>query len=1149
MKRKFLVPFVLACALLSSCSSDLVSSKSNSNGTSYEDYTLTLAPTAALYVGQKQDLSVVITGASAAIASEVTWKNSDPSVVSLTGTGSTVTLYGVSSGTSVVTALVGNRASASCVVSVLTQGGSGGGSGGGGGGGSQTIVTSIILSETNKTFSLVDGGPRSFTLNAQVTTNNGMTVNPSWSSTVMDVATVSGSGNSATVTVNKAGETNIVVSAGTITAACALHVIDASQPDFIHVDISRPDATLEIGDETQLGATVTGTSTTQTWQSSNAAVATVDDNGLVTAHSSGTAVVTITVTNAEGKTSSAQCTISVLAQGGDSEYEQKIALWSIPGHIYFHYFRPNSDYANWAVWAWQSKPRSLEGSLWGANPEIQNLAGVIPQTYGFLTNKDAGKTGVDQDEVYMDEHGIVIPVDISLEELPGGKTGVDSPLVSWDLWEKKSATMGFFIVDQTKMTGKTNWVSDGGGEIYIKDLKKLMPEGKNSFLHVFCVQGNVSGYSTSSITQTFVNPTISDKTGKYVSVDDTTLLEKDEYKKGIATSTTFLDDRPGVGYQIFVPAFADSDGDGMGDLRGIINKLDYLENLGVKVLWLTPIQESNSYHGYDVTDYYRIDSKFGTIEDYQELLYDAHHRGMKVLMDMVINHTSKSNVLFQKSEAAVVEKVNGKEINYRDMYIWKYKGDKVRVWDGNITYEGDQKAADQSKNFTTATIGGSDPIDAKLNELWFKDGESDYYYYGKFGSGMAELNYNSQATRDYMTDMCKYWLSFGLDGFRLDATKHIYLLGELNTNLNLSNHDIVYDVGFRHYWNEEMQKYIDADNDYSYDRTLNVNFWKQFAGSLKSAYPNCFLVGENFDGWDARMAPFYASMDSQFDFQTYFNLNQFYESSIGYKLQSTINTYKAYRPNGLINGSFTSNHDIYRLINHAAQHDDDIPKGVNGDNHKEVHSQKEVEQGHATQAQVNDTYAKNMAKYYAAVTILNPGVSWIYYGDELGMSGNLKDLVPDEKGKVYDDHGNNVDRWYRQPMRWGKVKGEGEVTNFSFGGIEIQWDYYNQNLATASEQANDSNSMLNYFKAICAVKNHEKYPTYGYVTNYGSISGQEKGECYLEFTDGARTVCVCINNTDSAKSYQKMGWTVIGSFGNGASATNIPAHGFVAYAK
>lgn len=1124
MKRKFLIPFLLACVSLSACSLE----EHPSSGDINENFTVDLQQTMSLAVGQTQSLVVGITYSGQQTGNpEITWTVSDSEIVSISSSKTdTVQVTGLTSGTATVTALVGKTQSASCRVTVNS------------GGSSETVVTGISLSESDKEFVYDISQPNTFTLIASVTTNNGGIVNPTWKSTVESVATVSGNGKNGVVTVHGAGEANIVATAGAFSAQCVLHVRDGSIPETISVSLNMTSATVEVGKNIQLTATVSGNAAVSTiWQSDGPA-AEVTGTGLVIGVSKGNATISVTVTDAQGNTDMKSCYVVVKEPGEQSQYDQQIALWSKPGSIYFHYLRDEHDYDNWAIWAWQHSPKDLEGTLWGANKDITNLAGVTPTTYGFLTNADCLRTDLPANEPYRDEHGIVIRVEIDRDNLPGGKTGKNSPLVTRKTYETKLQTVGFFIVDQTKMTGSTNWKSDGTGEIYIEDVHALLPKLEENYLHVYCVQGKVSQYSTSSgAHEDIPNPTIADKSGMYRSIDDLDLLTKDEYQSGIPTSETFLKDRPGTGYQIFVPSFADSDGDGMGDLRGIINKLDYLQNdVGAKVLWLTPIQKSNSYHGYDVTDYYRIDQKFGTLEDYRELIYSAHQRGMKVLMDMVINHTSKSNVLFQKSANAVVETVNGKEINYRDMYIWKFKGDKVRVWNGNITMNGEQKADDQSANFVNATLGGTEEIDKKLDELWYKDGESDYYYFGKFGSGMAELNYNCEATRTYMTDMCKYWLSFGLDGFRLDATKHIYLLGELSTDLNLKSSDIVFDVGFKHYWNEEQQKYVDADNDYSYHKGLNVLFWKQFAGSLKAAYPNCYLVGENFDGWDARMAPFYQSMDSQFDFQTYFNLNQFYESSIGGKIKSTLEVYKQYRQSGLINGSFTSNHDIYRMLNHAAEHDADIPRGVNGNNHAEVNSS-------------NKTYAINMAKYYAATTLLAPGVSWIYYGDELGMSGNLKDLVPDSTGTVYNDHGNNVDRWYRQPMRWGKTKGEDMVPNYTFGGIEILWDFYNQTLPTATEQKADKYSILNLFKEANRIKNLPEYPTYGKVDAYGSITGKEKGECYIEYSEGSRKVCYLFNNTDSPASYMKLGWKVLGGFGaddfgSGGNFT-VPAHGFL----
>ena len=207
-----------------------------------------------------------------------------------------------------------------------------------------------------------------------------------------------------------------------------------------------------------------------------------------------------------------------------------------------------------------------------------------------------------------------------------------------------------------------------------------------------------------------------------------------------------------VGYQIFIASFADSNGDGMGDLRGIINKLDYLSALGVDTLWLTPFQHSNSYHGYDIMDYFTVDPRFGTLDDYRELLYKAHRKGMKVVMDFVLNHTSLSNPWFTKSQNLVKETVtlpNGskKEIDYRNFYTWQ-----------NEEY---------IKSIDESTQEGR-----RAKKQWFKDANG-YYFFSSFGSSMPELNFDNQATRDAILEVALYWMSFGLDGFRLDAVKKL----------------------------------------------------------------------------------------------------------------------------------------------------------------------------------------------------------------------------------------------------------------------------------------------------------------------------------------------------------------------------------------
>ena len=716
MKGKLFIPFLLSCVCMSSCTV-LVDSSTNSSFPGQAAYSLELQPTLGLSVGESRQLVLDIVGEKPA-KSKVTWKNSDTSIISISqSTSETITVVGVSSGSATVTALVGATASASCVVTVKS------------GGATEVTVTSITLSETEKEFVYDASGDTTFTLEASVITNNGSTVNPAWKSGNTAVATVTGSGKVATVTVHKSGDAIITASAGGLNATCSLHVKDAGEPESISVSMNKVSASIKVDETVELQAIVSGgVAVTTLWQSDSTAVE-VSQEGVVTGKSVGSATVSVTVSDANGKQASATCFITVKS-GEASAYDKEVAKWSKPGHVYFHYLRKNHDYDNWAIWIWQSQPKSLEGSLWGANPALapQVLEGskVTPQTMGFMTEAECGGTGT---TVHRDEHGIIIDINVADETILGGKSRQVSPLLTWKTFDRKVQTMGFFIVDQTNMTGETNWKSDGNSEIFIKDVKaNLLPEGKNSFAHVYCIQGQVANYTTSAEDggTVITNPTIDDKTGKYVSNDDTSLLRKDEYGNGVPSSTTFLEDRPGVGYQIFVPAFADSDDDGMGDIQGIIDKLDYLQNdVGAKVLWLTPIQESNSYHGYDVTDYYKIDPKFGTIETYQKLLFEAHKRGMKVLMDMVINHTSKSNVLFQKSQSAIEEKVNGETIKYRDMYIWKYKGNEVRLWDG----EGDNDSAPQ--HFTTGILGGTRDIDKKLNDLWYKDGESDYYYFGK----------------------------------------------------------------------------------------------------------------------------------------------------------------------------------------------------------------------------------------------------------------------------------------------------------------------------------------------------------------------------------------------------------------------------------
>ena len=1115
MRKRFLIPVVLSAACMCACEGNMVFLPSTEPIGNVTEVSLS-ETSLSLSVGLSANLTAFIESDENV---EVTWVNGNPNVISLLGDEENASVTGLATGEAFVTAIAGSK-SASCKVTVGGSGGSGGGSSG------QVVINSISLNHTSKTIDINETAE----LIATVNHTGSQTPVVDWSVANNTIVSIIPTNNRVTIRGEAEGTTRVTASAGGSAAYCDVTVEGASVTFSIR--LSNNTLSLKEGGSATLTATTKPENATVVWRSNNEGVATVSQTGVVSAIKAGTAVISATITQGDDSRT-AECNVSVTSNAEQDDYAAKVSAWSKPGHIYFHYLRnTDANYDKWALWLWNSYPVDDEGLLYGANPTGYDLKNVAAHTIGWMKKGECGESGT---EPYSDEYGRIIDVNLaeSEETLIGGKTGNKVKLVSsWEQADLNKNNLGFLIVDQSKMTGEDMWVSDGGAEVYIKKIGKYLENGAQSYLHVYCVEGNVADYKLASGKQEVTNPTLTDTTGKYRSNNDITNLRYDAFSSGVSTSSTFKQDRPGVGYQIFVPSFADSDGDGFGDLQGIISKLDYLEGLGVDVLWLTPIQESNSYHGYDVTDYYKIDSRFGTLQDYQELLYKAHQKGMKVLMDMVINHTSKSNVLYKKSQRAEVEIVNGKEINYRDMYLWKFKGDKVRVWDGQPAT--DMGGGIKHANFVTANVESD-----LVKDQWYKDGTSDYYYFGKFGSGMAELNYSCQATRDYMTDMCKYWLSFGLDGFRLDAIKHIYLLGELDPAVNLGSDYITYDVGNKTYYNPEMGKTITVPNDYSYDRDLNVLFWKQFAGTLKSAYPNCFLVGENFDGWNARMAPFYEAIDSQFDFQTYYALNEMKEDSIGSKIKDSIDLYRTYRGGDtMINGAFTSNHDVSRMMNHAVVHTQDVNTKYGGGD--------PAHYGDVTSSNFQE--AINQSKYYSAISILTPGVSWIYYGDEIGLCGNVHDQVRDSKGNLVDDHGNNVDRWYRQPMRWTNAYGTGGTVKYQFSGMEVLWDNVSSTIKTVPEQEADQSSLLNYFKALTATKRDSRYPTYGWVTASGAKS---EGVAMLDLSDGTRKVEVVINNTNNSSSFQYMGaGAVLGSAGGSGisgSTVTIGAHGFIAF--
>jgi alpha-amylase len=223
----------------------------------------------------------------------------------------------------------------------------------------------------------------------------------------------------------------------------------------------------------------------------------------------------------------------------------------------------------------------------------------------------------------------------------------------------------------------------------------------------------------------------------------------------------------GVFYEIFVMAYYDSNQDGIGDINGMTEKLDYLQEMGVEGLWLMPISPSPSYHKYDVIDYYDIDPEYGTLSDFKTFVQEAHRRNIKVIIDLVVNHSSSEHPWFKEALSSV-------NSPYRDWYVW---------------------ANEDTKILERGEWG---------QQVWHGSGANRYY--GVFWGGMPDLNFDNPEVRETYKDIGIFWLEeVGVDGFRLDAAKHIFP-------------------------DEEKEN--------------NYAWWQEFRAAMQEVNEDVFLVGE-----------------------------------------------------------------------------------------------------------------------------------------------------------------------------------------------------------------------------------------------------------------------------------------------------------------
>ncbi len=195
-----------------------------------------------------------------------------------------------------------------------------------------------------------------------------------------------------------------------------------------------------------------------------------------------------------------------------------------------------------------------------------------------------------------------------------------------------------------------------------------------------------------------------------------------------------------VVYQIYPRSFKDSNGDGIGDINGITEKLDYLKELGIDVIWLSPVYQSpNDDNGYDISDYQAIMEEFGTMEDFDRMLAEAHKRGIRIVMDLVVNHTSDEHAWF-------VESKKSRENPYRDYYIWR---------------EG--KDGKEPNNWGSVFNGSA----------WVYDETTDMYYLHLFSKKQPDLNWDNPKVREEVFSMMNWWCEKGIDGFRMDVISMI----------------------------------------------------------------------------------------------------------------------------------------------------------------------------------------------------------------------------------------------------------------------------------------------------------------------------------------------------------------------------------------
>lgn len=421
----------------------------------------------------------------------------------------------------------------------------------------------------------------------------------------------------------------------------------------------------------------------------------------------------------------------------------------------------------------------------------------------------------------------------------------------------------------------------------------------------------------------------------------------------------------GVCYEIFIQSFADSNGDGIGDLPGATSKLDYLQDLGIRAVWLMPIMASPSYHKYDVTDYKQIHPDYGTMDDFKTFVAEAHKRNIKVVIDMIINHSSSEHPWFK-------EALKGPDNPYREYYVWANKDSIAdQIAKKEVTHDSDN-----------------------ITQWHAVDGDkSAAHYYGFFYGGMPDLNFDSDKLKKEIVDIGKWWLTeVGVDGFRLDAAKHIFPDERLKDS---------------------------------------YNWWAFYRDEMRKAKPDVYLVGEVWASSDV-VVNFVNGFPALFNFDLAGSINQTVINETSQASTIVGPKWEVVEGKSMVDG-FTENTKKYQAINA------DFSDAIFLSNHDQNRIMSNVGGN------------MNKAKLAASILLTLPGSPYIYYGEEIGMTGKK----PDE----------NI----REPFLWSPEDDDSQRTKWMTAEYSVD-----QSVTPASIQMTDPNSLYSHYKKLISDRNESE---------------------------------------------------------------------------